>query len=239
LYLDLALSLNNNEQQSVQIEFDVVQNSIQATPTLTHLSHLNGDVLLTSVCPHGFVGIGVPIGADAFVQNFVAKICRVIIDDVEKSDATQEGFLHYQLLRFYQVTRLQYINSHTLLGNRYVQQQQHVDCKIADTLLKRGTKEHSDGWDTPSKTGKQYHQNNTIPMSVYWYLTPFFILKWSAYHIELIEDSDKLYKEVRHRVHTLSGKLNDAHLGVVALTRHRSKHASAYLPFLSTYLHIV
>jgi hypothetical protein len=50
-------------------------------------------------------------------------------------------------------------------------------------------------------------------MSVYWYLTPFFILKRSAYYIELIEDSDKLYKEVRHRVHTLSGKLNvECHL---------------------------
>jgi hypothetical protein len=99
LYLALALSFNNNEQQSVQIAFDVVQNIIQATPTLTHLI-LNGDVLLTSVCPDGFVGIGVPIGADAFVQNFVAKTCTAIIDDVEKLDATQEGFLHYLLLRF-------------------------------------------------------------------------------------------------------------------------------------------
>jgi hypothetical protein len=26
------------------------------------------------------------------------------------------------------------------------------DCKIADTLLKRGTKKHTDGWDSPCKT---------------------------------------------------------------------------------------
>ena len=118
------------------------------TPTLTHLS---GDVLLASFCPEGFVGIGVPIGTDAFVQNFVAKTCRAIIDDVEKLDAIQDGFIHYQLLRFCQATRLQYINSHILLGNRCVLQQQHVDCKIADAILKKGTKHHADGWDASSK----------------------------------------------------------------------------------------
>ena len=32
-----------------------------------------------------------------------------------------------------------------------VLQQQHVDCKIADALLKKGTKQHADGWDAPSK----------------------------------------------------------------------------------------
>ena len=60
----------------------------------------------------------------------------VIIDDVEKLDAIQDGFIHYQHLRFCQATRLQYINSHISLGNRFILQQQHVDCKIADALLK-------------------------------------------------------------------------------------------------------
>jgi hypothetical protein len=46
-------------------------------------------VSLASFCPEGFVGIGVPIGTDSFVQNFVAKTCRAIIDDVEKLDAIQ------------------------------------------------------------------------------------------------------------------------------------------------------
>ena len=50
-----------------------------------------------------------------------------------------------------QGTRLQYTNSHILLRNRCALQQQHVDCKIADALLKRGTKQHADGWDAPSK----------------------------------------------------------------------------------------
>ncbi len=86
-----------------------------------------------------------------FVRNFVAKKCREIVDDVEKLDAIQNGFIHYQLLRFCQDTRLQYINSHIMLKNRCILQQQHVDCKIADALLKKGTKQHADGWDASSK----------------------------------------------------------------------------------------
>jgi hypothetical protein len=42
----------------------------------------------------GFVGIGLPIDSDAFVQKFVATTCRAIIDDVEKLDAIQDGFIH-------------------------------------------------------------------------------------------------------------------------------------------------
>ncbi len=37
------------------------------------------------------------------------------------------------------------------LRNRCVLQQQHVDCKVADTVLKKGTTERTDGWDTSSK----------------------------------------------------------------------------------------
>jgi hypothetical protein len=38
-----------------------------------------------------------------------------------------------------------------MFNNRCVLQQQDVDCKIADTLLKKGTKHHADGWDTSTK----------------------------------------------------------------------------------------
>ena len=75
-----------------------------------------------------------PIGTDAFIQSFVAKTCRDIIDDIEKLDDIQDVFIHFQLIRFCQATRLQYTNSHIMLNNRCVLQQQHVDCKIADTL---------------------------------------------------------------------------------------------------------
>ena len=110
--------------------------------TTSLMSHLRPDV---------FVGIGVPIGTDTFVRQFVAKTCRDIIEDVEKLDAIEDGFIHYQLIRFCQTTRLQYLNSHIILDNHRVVQQQHVDCKIADELLKKGTKQHADGWDAASK----------------------------------------------------------------------------------------
>ena len=61
-------------------------------------------------------------------------------------DAIQHGFIHYQFLRLCQATRFQYLNAHILLGNRCILQQEHVDCKIADALLKKGTKQHADGW---------------------------------------------------------------------------------------------
>jgi hypothetical protein len=121
---------------------------LEATPSLAHLSN---DFLVDSFYPEGFIGIGVSIDTDGFVQSFVDKTCTDIIDDVEKLDSIQDGFIHFQLIRFCQTTRFQYINSHIMLSNRRVLQHQHVDCKIADTVLKKGTKHHSDGWDTQSK----------------------------------------------------------------------------------------
>ena len=97
--LELAVSKTSVLPKGVsqQAAFDAAHNIIDASPTLDHLS---ADVLLTSLCPEGFDGIGVPIGTDAFVRNFVGKTCRAIVDDVEKLDAIQDGFIHYQLLRF-------------------------------------------------------------------------------------------------------------------------------------------
>jgi hypothetical protein len=137
--LDLNISKTSVLPKGVtqQAAFDVAHGIINNSPALTPL---NADVSLASFCPEGFIGIGVPIGTDAFIRNFVATTWRAIIDDVEKLDAIQDSFIHYQLLRFCQATRLQYINSHILLGNRCVLQQQHVDYKIADSLLKKGTK---------------------------------------------------------------------------------------------------
>ncbi len=73
------------------------------------------------------------------------------LDDVEKLDTIQDGFIHYQLLRFSQDTHLQCINSHIILSNRCILHQQHVDCKIPDVFLKKVTKEHGDGWDVSRK----------------------------------------------------------------------------------------
>ena len=68
---------------------------INNSPQLTQLS---GELSLDSFRPDGFVGIGVPIGTDNFVRQFVAKKCRDIIEDVEKLDAIEDNFMHFQLL---------------------------------------------------------------------------------------------------------------------------------------------
>ncbi len=97
---------------------------INATPQLTQF---RGEVSLDSFHPDGFVVIGVPTGTDTFVRQFVTKTYRDIIEDVDNLDAIEDGFIHFQLLRFCQATRLQFLNSHILLDNRCVLQQQHVD----------------------------------------------------------------------------------------------------------------
>jgi hypothetical protein len=67
-----------------QTVFDVTHSTLAASPVLTQV---HGDVSLV------------------FVRNFVPKTGRVIIDDVEKLDAIQDGFVHYQLVRFCQDIR--------------------------------------------------------------------------------------------------------------------------------------
>ena len=62
------------------------------------------------------------------------------MEDVDKLDNIQDSFIHYQLIRFCPATRLQYINGHVLLADQNVLQQ-HVDHKIANALLKKGTRD--------------------------------------------------------------------------------------------------
>ena len=72
-------------------------------------------ITLASFTAGGYVGLGVPLGTDAFVQKFVHDACQKVIDDDDKLDHIEDGFVHYQLLRFCQATRLQYLNSHVSL----------------------------------------------------------------------------------------------------------------------------
>ena len=97
----------------------------------------------------GKIGLGVPIGTDAFIQHFVKDKFvkdKAIIQDVDKLDHIQDGFIYYQLIRFCQATRLQYLNGHVQLANQNVLQQ-HVDCHIASALLKKGTQDTYKTWN--------------------------------------------------------------------------------------------
>jgi hypothetical protein len=44
------------------------------------------------------------------------------MEDVDKLDNIQDGFIHYQLIRFCQATRLQYLNDNVQLANQNVLQ---------------------------------------------------------------------------------------------------------------------
>ena len=76
---DTVLELNVSKKSILskgvtqQVVFDVAQSIITASPALTHLS---ADLVRVIFYTEGFVGIGVPIGTDIFVRNFVAKTCR-------------------------------------------------------------------------------------------------------------------------------------------------------------------
>ena len=74
-------------------------------PTLTHLAPHFQDKTFSA---EGYVGLGVPLGTDTSVQDFATDKIKDIIDDVDKLDTIEDGFIHYQLLRFCQATRLQY-----------------------------------------------------------------------------------------------------------------------------------
>jgi hypothetical protein len=95
------------------------QRLLTADPSLAHLGPL---LAPTAFVDDGYIGLGVPIGTDAFVQHFVKKKCQEIMDDIDKLDNIQDGCIHYQLVRFWQATRLQYLNGQIDLANQNVLQ---------------------------------------------------------------------------------------------------------------------
>ena len=53
-----------------------------------------------------YIGLGVPICTDSYIQNFVKDKCQAIMEDVDKLDNIQDDFIHYQLIHFCHATRL-------------------------------------------------------------------------------------------------------------------------------------
>jgi hypothetical protein len=95
LELNISKTVVLSKAITQQVLFDVAHAFIDNSPQLTQLS---GELSLDSFRPDAFVGIGVPIGTDNFVRQFVAKKYRDIIEDVEKLDAIEDSFIHFQLL---------------------------------------------------------------------------------------------------------------------------------------------
>ena len=130
---------------------------LDADPSLAHLSPLLSAASFMVDC---YIGFGVPISTDALKKHFVNHRCQAIMEDVDILDTIQDGFIHYQLLLFCKETRLQYLNGHVHLASPKVLQspkgapKQHVDHKIANALLKKGTRtslQHYDCTDQPDQ----------------------------------------------------------------------------------------
>ena len=98
----------------------------------------------------GIITVGVPLGTDNFVSKYVSDKCRLISDDVEP---LTDGFVHYQILRFCQATRLQYLNAHVPKYDLTSFQQAQVDVKITHALLKKG---HPDLWSQWSQADRDW-----------------------------------------------------------------------------------
>ncbi len=61
-----------------------------------------------------------PLAQTLLFKHIVKKKCQEIIEDVDKLDNIQDCFIHYQLIRFCQTTRLQYLNGQVQLANQQV-----------------------------------------------------------------------------------------------------------------------
>jgi hypothetical protein len=122
------------------------QRLLTADPSLAHLGPL---VAPTAFVDDGYIGLGVPIGTDAFVQHFVKKKCQDIMDDVDKLDNIQDDFIASTTnwCASTKLPRLQYLNAQIDLANQNVLQQHDVDWKISNALLKKGTRDAYKTWN--------------------------------------------------------------------------------------------
>ena len=72
--------------------------------------------------------------------NFVKT--NILVKGISAADAHASAQrMLASLIRFCQATRLQYLNGQIDLANQKCLQQQHVDWKISNALLKKGTRE--------------------------------------------------------------------------------------------------
>jgi hypothetical protein len=63
------------------------QHMLNADPSLAHLRPVLSPA---SFVVDGYIGLGVPIGTDAFIQHFVQDKCHAVMEDVDKLDNIQD-----------------------------------------------------------------------------------------------------------------------------------------------------
>ena len=97
----------------------------------------------------GIVVLGIPLGTEGYIKNFVAQNCLKIIRDVEKLEPLTDGFTHFQLIQKTMNTRTQFMSVNITLppqGQFLSAEDRHVDTVIANSILKKGTRNSFHLW---------------------------------------------------------------------------------------------
>ena len=77
------------------------QRMFATDPSLAHLSPLLSPAsVIDEASDDGYNYLGAPLGTDASIQHLVKDKCQAMMEDVDKRDNIQDGFIHYRLLRF-------------------------------------------------------------------------------------------------------------------------------------------
>ena len=87
----------------------------------------------------GFKGLGVPIGTPDFITRFIEKKVKEYANDIDKLDILQDGKVHFDLIKFCHMPRFNYLNGLVQCRALFTAQQHHLDCKIHNALIRKGT----------------------------------------------------------------------------------------------------
>jgi hypothetical protein len=116
-----------------------VLKAVEADPALHSLKDiLHNDVVQVE----GMVCVGVPIGSPQFVQAFVAKKSKTMVEDVKKLHILTDPGVHFKLVRFCHNTRLAHL-SRTLPPSTMANPAcgvQTVDYAVVNEVLAKGTR---------------------------------------------------------------------------------------------------
>jgi hypothetical protein len=118
--------------------FERAKHFFDTDPDLADIvHHFTRDMFTTE----GIEVLGTPVGKDRFIQTFVSQNCLKIMGDIGKHVCLTDGFVHDQLLKFYQDTRTQFISANINIPDSdsvITTQHKHVDRKISYEILQKG-----------------------------------------------------------------------------------------------------
>jgi hypothetical protein len=126
--------------------FERAKHFLDTDPDLADIAHhFTRDMFSTE----GIEVLGTPVGTDRFIKTIVAHNCLKIMEDTGKLQALTDGLAHFQLVKFCQNTRTQFISANITIPDSdtvITAQHQYVDRKIAYEILQKGTRGSFRNW---------------------------------------------------------------------------------------------